>query len=165
LLLGETLVPTMGNGLDWCMEESPKRKWSDGEREAAVISLSTLVIASAVLGLLVYETTVPFCRGAPCPARESLSVISTTVNSPTNVTLRIINSGSVAVSLASYYVKDAYGQTYANSNWAGPNISPNTTLSLNLLIDGKSFSFQHGSSYAIIVVTSRNNQYTFTVTA
>ncbi|OLD79212.1 hypothetical protein AUF62_00025 [archaeon 13_1_20CM_52_20] len=165
MLLGETLVPTMGNGLDWCMEESPKRKWSDGEREAAVISFSTPVIASAVLGLLVYETTVPFCRGAPCPARESLSVISTTVNSPTNVTLRIINSGSVAVSLASYYVKDAYGQTYANSNWAGPNISPNTTLSLNLLIDGKSFSFQHGSSYAIIVVTSRNNQYTFTVTA
>ena len=165
MLLGETLVPTMGNGLDWCMEESPKKKWSDGEREAAVISFSTLVIASAVLGLLVYETTVPFCRGAPCQARESLSVISTTVNSPSNVTLRIINSGSVAVSLASYYVKDAYGQTYASSNWAGPNISPNTTLSLNLLIDGKSFSFQHGSSYAIIVVTSRNNQYTFTVTA
>src|SRR5207249_10100967 len=115
--------------------------------------------------MLIYETTVPFSPRAPCTARESLSVISTTMNSTTNVTLRITNSASVAVSLASYYDKDTYGQTYANSNWAGPNISPNTTLSLNLLIDGKSFSFQHGSSYAIIVVTSRNNQYTFTVTA
>src|SRR6184192_1550207 len=147
------------------MEESPKRQWSPGEHEAAVILFSILVIASAVLGLLVYESTVPFCGGAPCPAHELLNLVSTNVNSPTNVTLRIINTGSVAVSLASYYVKDANGQTYANSNWAGPNISPNTTLSLNLLIDGKSFSFQHGSSYAIIVVTSRNNQYTFTVTA
>src|SRR5437667_8924702 len=154
----------MGNGLDWCMEESPKRKWSDGEREAAVISFSTLVIASAVLGLLVYETTVPFCRGAPCPARESLSVISTTVNSPTNVTLRIINSGSVAVSLASYYVKDAYGQTYANSIWAGPNTSPNTTLSLNLLLDGQRFSVPHGSRYALSVVPRRTSHDTFTST-
>ena len=150
----------MGCSLDSCMEERPKKKWSAGEREAAVILFSTLVIASAVLGLLVYETTVPFCGGAPCPARESLSIISTTVNSPTNVTLRIINTSPVAVSLASYYVKDAYGQTYANNNWAVPNISANTTL-----IDGKTFSFQHGSSYTIIVVTSRNNQYMFTFTA
>ena len=110
------------------MEESPKRQWSPGEHEAAVILFSILVIASAVLGLLVYESTVPFCGGAPCPAHELLNLVSTNVNSPTNVTLSIINTGSVAVSLASYYVKDANGQTYAGSNWSGPNIPPNHIL-------------------------------------
>jgi hypothetical protein len=146
------------------MEANSKRHWSAGEHEAAVILLSILVIASAVLGLLVYESTVPFCGGAPCPGHEALNFVSTNVNSQTNVTLRIINTGSVAVSLASYYVKDANGQTYASSNWSGPNIPPNTTFSTNIVIDGKAFTFQTGYSYAVIVVTGRNNQFTFTIT-
>ncbi len=163
--IGETLIPTIGGGLEGCMEESPKRQWSPGEHEAAVILFSTLVIASTVLGLIVYESTVPFCGGAPCPAHELLNLVSTDVNSPTNVTLRIINTGSVAISLATYYVKDANGQTYASSNWPGPNITPNTTFSINIIIDGKAFTFQTGYSYAVIVVTGRNNQFTFTFTS
>jgi hypothetical protein len=147
------------------MGESLKRQWSAGEHEAAVILFSILVIASAVLGLLVYESTVPLCGGAPCPAHELLSFVSTNVNSPTNVTLRIINSGSVAVSLASYYVKDTSGQTYPSGSWSGPNITPNTTFSINIIIDGKAFTFQIGYSYTIIIVTSRNTQFTFTVKA
>ncbi len=85
------------------------------------------------------------------------------MNSPTSVTLRIIDTGSVAVSLESYYAKDSNGQTYASNNWSGPNIGPNTTVSVNIIIDGRAFTFQAGSYYTILLVTGRNNQYTFTV--
>jgi len=33
----------------------------------------------------------------------------------------------------------------------------------NILIEGNAFTFQTGNSYTIIVITSRNNQFTFTV--
>ena len=144
------------------MEASSKRHLSAGEREAAVILVSILVIASAVLGLLIYESTYPSGGGGP---HEAFNLVSSTVNSPTSVTLKIINTGSVGVSLVSYYVKDSNGQTYASNNWSGPTMSPNTTVSVNLLVDGKAFTFQAGSNYNIGMVTSRNNQYTFTVTA
>jgi hypothetical protein len=146
------------------MEANSKRHLSAGEREAVVILVSILVIASAVLGLLFYESTYPLCSG-PCPSRESLNLMFSTVNSPTSVTLKMINAGPRAISLASYYVKDSNGQTYASNNWSGPNIAPNTTVSVNVLIDGKAFTFQTGSTYTVLMVTSRNNQYGFTVMA
>ena len=85
------------------------------------------------------------------------------MTSPTSVTLRIVSTGPIAVSLQSYYAKDSNGQTYASNNWSGPNIGPNTIVSVDIIIDGRAFTFQPGAYYTVILVTSRNNQYTFTV--
>jgi hypothetical protein len=85
-------------------------------------------------------------------------------NTPTNVTLSIMNPGNAVVSLIAYYVKDSSSAQYANSNWPGPRISPAGATSINILIDGTAFTFQRGYSYTVSVVTSRNYQYSFTIT-
>jgi hypothetical protein len=105
-----------------------------------------------------------------------------------NVTLNLRNTGSSAITLSSYYVKDSSGNQYARLNWqtdAGANhpaaFSPNALGIVTITIGsgasgpggqcgascsltGSAFSFTSGYSYTITVVTSRNNQFTFTVT-
>ena len=108
-----------------------------------------------------------------------------------NVTLNLRNTGSSAITLASYYVKDSSGNQWARLNWqtdAGANhpaaFSPNALGIVTLTIGagasgsggqcGASCSYTgtaaafnaytSGFSYTITVVTSRNNQFTFTVT-
>ena len=101
----------------------------------------------------------------PCPAREALNVESSSLDSSTGMTLNIRSSGTAAVSLMAYYVKDPVGNLYSNSNWAGPMITPNALVSVHVFIDGKAFTFQHGTTYTITMITSRSTQFTFTVTA
>jgi hypothetical protein len=106
-----------------------------------------------------------------------------------NVTLNLRNTGSASITLASYYVKDNNGNQWARLNWqtdGGKNvpaaIPPNGVLLVTITIGSgasgpggqcgtyctqsgaTAFSFQSGFSYTITVVTSRNNQFTFTVT-
>jgi hypothetical protein len=142
--------------------------WSSGEKAAIAVLVSILIVFSALFGLAVYANGPGLCGAfgpEPCPSRESLNMMSYAMNSPTNVTLKIINSGSAAVFLASYYVRNSNGQAYATNNWLGPTISPSAIIPVNILIDGNSFTFTAGNSYTVIIVTSRNNQYTFTVQA
>lgn len=117
--------------------------------------------------MLLYSPPISCSRlpgfGGPCPGREGLSLTSSSLNSPTNVTVTITNTGLVSVTLSAYYVKDPNGQYYSNINWTGPMIPPNSNVSVNFLIDGKTFYFQHGISYTITTVTSRNNQFNFTL--
>jgi len=93
-------------------------------------------------------------------------------NSNTNLTLYIRNTGAVSVQLASYYVRDASGDTYALTSFAGPTIAPNTVVAVTVKIGsacpgctltGTAFTFNPGYSYSTIFVTSRSNQFTFTV--
>jgi FlaG/FlaF family flagellin (archaellin) len=107
-----------------------------------------------------------------------------------NVTLNLRNTGTSAITLASYYVKDNNGNQWANLAWQtnGPDIpaaiAPNAVKSVMITIgnggapggpggycgsscslSGSGFTtFQSGYSYTIVVVTSRNNQFSFTVT-
>jgi hypothetical protein len=108
-------------------------------------------------------------------ATESLAMDSYSfpTNSNTNVTLYIRNTGSVSVQLTSYYVKDASGDTYSLVSFAGPTIAPNTVVAVTVKIGsscpgctltGNPFTFTSGNSYTILFVTSRSNQFTFTVT-
>ena len=142
--------------------------WSSGEKVAIAVLVSILIVFLALFGLVFYANGPGLCGAfgpEPCPSRESLNMMSYTMNSPTNVTLKIINSGSAAASLASYYVRNSNGQAYTTNNWLGPTISPSAIIPVNILIDGNSFTFTAGNSYTVIIVTSRNNQYTFTVQA
>jgi preprotein translocase subunit SecG len=146
------------------------KHWSTNEKVAAVILLSVLTIAIILLGLVLYEPpTGPGLCGAfgatPCPGRENLNFVSATVDSPTNMTVQILNIGSVAISLVSYNVKSTYSQPYQSNNWSGPTLGPNTYATINLLIDGNTFTFQSGTYYSITFMTSRNFQFSSTLKA
>jgi len=85
------------------------------------------------------------------------------LNSPTNATLTLKNTGSVAVYLAAYKVTGPNGLYFANTNWTGPAIGPNYIGAANILIDGKAFTFQSSTSYTISITTSRNTQLQFMI--
>src|SRR5256712_5910759 len=104
---------------------------------------------------------------------ETLSMELYTFSSTNNVTLYLRNTGICNVSLVTYYVVDGSGDQYALVTWSGPTITPNNVKATTILIgsacpsctlSGTAFSFQTGSSYTIVIVTSRSNQFTFTVT-
>ncbi|TMI33293.1 hypothetical protein E6H27_03705 [Candidatus Bathyarchaeota archaeon] len=141
--------------------------------------LLVVIVAGGVLGgLLMWETVgpsplcggcyhynAPGCLVTPCPGRESMNIETSQVNSPTNLTLSVRNVGSVGITLTSYVVKDSLGNQYANMNWTTPFINPNQLATINIIIDGSAFTFQSRNTYNIALTTTRNNIYTFTVTA
>ena len=103
------------------------------------------------------------CVNSPCPM-QSLSITSYQFNTTTNVTLNITNPGNGALTFIAYYVKDSSANQYANSNWSGPTIASGAAISVNILIDGTAFTFVRGYSYTVSIATSRNFQYSFTIT-
>ena len=144
--------------------------WSTNERVVAVVLVSVLAVFAVLWGLVLYEPpTGPGLCGAfgatPCPGREIINFISLTVNSPTNMTVQIVNAGSVATSFISYNVKSVYSQPYGSTNWSGPTLAPNAYANLNLLIDGNAFTFHSGSYYTVTLITARNSQFTSTIKA
>ncbi|TMI76383.1 hypothetical protein E6H11_00720 [Candidatus Bathyarchaeota archaeon] len=84
------------------------------------------------------------------------------INNPTNVTLNLMNPGSVAVALIAYHVKDSSGDQYANGNWSGPSIAPGAAISINIVIDGTAFTFHAGMYYTVEIVTL-HRYFTFTI--
>ena len=107
---------------------------------------------------------------------ESLSLDSYAFNSGTNVTLDIRNFGTVNTTLVSYYVVDSSGNQWSIVSWSGPNIFPNQVDPTNILIGtscpnctytgnaGAFTQFNSGYAYSVTIVTSRNNQFRFTIT-
>jgi hypothetical protein len=86
------------------------------------------------------------------------------INTPTNLTLNMFNAGASPKALIAYYVKDSTGAQYANSSWSGPTIPPAIAISVNILIDGRAFTFQTGMSYTVTIVVSTYDQFSFTLT-
>ena len=94
------------------------------------------------------------------------------VNPTYNVTLYLRNTGTVPITLTSYYVKDASGNQYAKNPWTGPSIPP-TQLGQpppQILISacgcnntGTPFTFQIGYSYTITMLSSRGSPFQFSV--
>lgn len=80
--------------------------------------------------------------------------------SSTNITVVLSNCGpdNGNIILIGYYVQ--YNNTYyANPNWLnGPTIPYHTTIIQNLTIDGSSFTFQSGKTYAL-TFASRQGSY------
>jgi len=144
-----------------------------------VVVASVMVYAwsTGLLGtLLVHPTT-----GQENLALEACSPC--TFASNTNVTLNIRELGTVNVTLTSYFVKDSSGNQYSRISWTTPNapqvIAPNQVRGIIVLIGtgssppqcggscsltGNAFTFNSGYSYTITMVTSRNTQFSFSVT-
>jgi hypothetical protein len=106
-------------------------------------------------------------------AQEALNLDSYSFVSGTNLTLYLRNTGGVSIQIVSYYVKDSSGNQYALPSYSGPTIPVSQVVPVSVTIGsscpgctltGTAFTFTSGYSYTIVFVTSRSNQFTFTVT-
>lgn len=106
-------------------------------------------------------------------SKEQLSFDSYAFSSSTNVTLYIRNTGTTSVQLSGYSVRDVSGDSYSLTSPVGPTIAVNQVVAASFSIgsscpsctlSGNAFVFTAGYSYSIIITTSRNNVFTFTVT-
>ncbi len=108
--------------------------------------------------------TVFGCTVTPgCIPEFMLVTESYKVSSPTLVTATIRNIGRGKGSLVSYYIKDSAGNSFHDPTWTGPTMDSNTVQSLGFVIDGKSFTFQLGNSYNVLMIDSKNGQYGFSI--
>jgi archaellum component FlaG (FlaF/FlaG flagellin family) len=143
------------------------------------ILLVAVAVGGVLGGLLMWETVgpsplcggcyrynAPGCLVTPCPGLESLTIETSQVNSPTNLTLSVRNVGSVGISFDSYIVKDSAGNQYAKINWTTTLFMNSNQLAIiNMIIDGNAFTFQSKNIYTVTLITTRNNQFTFPITA
>ena len=143
---------------------------------AALLMVVIVVVASVMvyawstglLGtLLVHPTT----------GQENLNYVSNSgaFSNGTNMTAYINNLGTANATLQTYYVKDSNGNSYQYSyaTGAGPTIAPNKSVAINFPIatscpsctlSGSAYTFTSGYSYTVLMITTRNNQFTFSVT-
>ncbi len=131
----------------------------------AVIASGILIGALAVLvEQSVLPCFLPACGPAP-PQGQKLALYSYHLNSPTNVTIKMSNLGTVQITLISYLVNDSFNHQYANFNWPGPTIDPGMIVAANILIDGTAFTFQIGHTYIVEVNATGNGKWPLYFTA
>jgi hypothetical protein len=135
-----------------------------------------MVIIVVVMTVMVYSYATGLLGQlliSPNQPKESVAMeYSSFAPSNNNVTLYLRNTGTAAVTITTYYVKDAFGNQYAKLNWVGPQSSPATLATATLLISsactgcvttGTAFTFATGNSYTVTIVSSRNGQFTFSI--
>ena len=109
------------------------------------------------------------------PVGESLMLENTSFTNGTYTTLFIRNTGTTPVSFVTYYVKDATQNQYSQTNWAGAGITNQPvngliTAPINIgaqcgcTAPSTPFTFTPGNSYTVIIITSKNNEFVFTIT-
>jgi hypothetical protein len=138
-----------------------------------ILAALLMVVIVVVASVMVYAWSTGLLGSLlvrPTVGQESLVVNSSTFTSNTNVTLYVGDSGSISVVLQSYYVRDSMGDSYQLINWTGPTINPGGASPASLAINsscsgcqliGNAFTFNNGYSYTIVLVSTRNNQFTF----
>lgn len=104
---------------------------------------------------------------------ESLAMVGYGFNSNTNMSLNVQNTGTTAVTLRSYTVSDASGDTWSFSWTSGPVIAPGSSVSLYIIIGlgcigctytgilGLFNQFVPGQSYTVTLTTMANHQFSF----
>ena len=144
---------------------------------AGTVFVVVIVCGLVLGGVLYWETTgspSPLCGGCyhynapgcvvtPCPGLEALNVETSHINSPTNMTLNIRNSGAASVGFVSYKVQYNANQ-FTNMNPTEPSIGIIQVAAITIVIDGSTFTFQSKNTYTIALTTTRNNIFTFTIT-
>ncbi len=160
---------------------NPVRKYLKNKKGINTILASLLMVvivvvaavmvyawSTGLLGTLLVQPNV----GKEALTMDTYAFPSGGTPASSNVSLTLRNAGTVAITFASYYVKNATGTTFTQSAWtSGPTIQPNTPGIANLGIgctgcgsfSTSTFTFVSGNSYTVTLVTSRNNQFTFTV--
>src|SRR5438445_699676 len=158
-----------------------------------ILAALLMVVIVVVASVMVYAWSTGLLGTllvTPQTGKEVMNIENYGFNSVYNVTLDLRNTGSASITLNSYYVKDSNGNQWSRLTWqtdAGGQhpaaIAPNALGIVYVSIGtgttglggqcggswcaqtGSSFTqFSTGFSYTILVVTSRNNQFSFTVT-
>ena len=157
-----------------------RRSIKDRKGINTILAALLMVVIVVVAAVMVYAWSTGLLSSLlvqnPVP-KETLNLDSSAFGNNTALTLYLRNSGSASVTLQTYYVKDSTGNTYTQSaNWVGnPGaIAPNQVAATSIYIQGNcspactqsgsAFTFTAGYSYTVTVVTSRNNQFTYTLT-
>ena len=146
-----------------------------------ILAALLMVVIVVVAAVMVYAWSTGLLSSLlvqnPVP-KESLNYDSFNYGPNSNITIFIRNSGSAGVTLQTYYVKDNGGNQYTSpSTWTAGPIAPNAvnatliktytqcpTCTYSNGAPGTGFQFVSGNSYTITVVTTRNNQFTWTLT-
>jgi hypothetical protein len=105
-------------------------------------------------------------------SQEHLTFEGSSFSSSTNVTINLRNTGAVSIQLSAYSARDANGNSYSLSPFAGPILAPNQAAAVSLTIGsscsgcrllGSPFTFNFGYNYWIVATTSRGSIFTFQV--
>src|SRR5467141_2529126 len=158
-----------------------RRSIKDKKGINTILASLLMVVIVVVAAVMVYAWSTGLLSSLlvqnPVP-KESLNYDSFNYGPNSNITIFIRNSGSAGVSLQTYYVKDNSGNQYTSPSTftAGP-IAPNAvnatliktytqcpTCTYSNGAPSTGFQFVSGNSYTITVVTTRNNQFTWTLT-
>src|SRR5712692_4944869 len=100
--------------------------------------------------------------GPGSEGHEGLDVMSSRINSPTNITLEIYNSGTLETKLVSYTVKDISGDSYSAAFnpqpiFCGFGKEYPVDIVLAGPADGQPFTFQSGNNYTIGIMTKASS--------
>ncbi len=149
-----------------------------------ILAALLMVVIVVVASVMVYAWSTGLLGGllvTPQTGKEALSLENTSFSGNATAAMSIRNIGTASITMVTYYVKDNSGNQYASGitgfAWLGApsGIAANglaaTTINIGATCDGNCqytgtsphFAFVAGNSYTVIIVTSRNNQFTFTV--
>src|SRR5213593_923180 len=155
-----------------------KRLFKNKKGIDTILAALLMVVIVVVASVMVYAWSTGLLGSllvTPQTGKEALSLENTSFTNGTYATLFVRNVGTASVSFVTYYVKDANQNQYSKTNWSGTAI---TNQAVNGLISAPvnigaqcgctapstPFTFTPGNSYTVIVVTSKNNEFVFTVT-
>jgi hypothetical protein len=147
-----------------------------------ILAALLMVVIVVVASVMVYAWSTGLLSSLlvqnPVP-KENMNVESFSfLGNNTVVTLSVRNTGSVGLAFSSYYVKDSNGNQIAQLTWSTSQpatypaaINPNGLGTVSIRIGGSctgcsgggSFTaFSSGYSYTVTLVTTRNNQFSWT---
>ena len=162
-----------------------RRYLKDKKGINTILAALLMVVIVVVASVMVYAWSTGLLGTLlvqPNVGKEALGMDSYSFPSTTNVTVYVRNSGTVAVSFQTYYIKDNSGNSWQLTNWTptGQPVNPNAVLAINVAIGSSAGgcgsgcqytgtanafnTFSGGTSYAVVVVTTRNNQFSFSGT-
>ncbi len=141
-----------------------------------ILAALLMVVIVVVASVMVYAWSTGLLGSllvTPQTGKEALSLENTSFTNGTYTSLFIRNTGTASVSFVTYYVKDSNQNQYSRTTWTGAPtnqaVNALVTTPINIgaqcgcSLSGTAFTFQPGNSYTVVVITSRNNQFTFTI--
>jgi hypothetical protein len=155
---------------------NPVRKYLKNKKGINTILASLLMVVIVVVAsVMVYAWSTGLLGTLlvqPNVGKETITMDTYAFPNNNNVSITLRNAGTVPVTFATYYVKNATTGAFTQSGWtSGPTIQPNAAgiaqIGMSTAGGGSfssgSFTFLSGNSYTVTLVTSRNNQFNFNV--